>query len=107
MTSTPGATTSGLILPNADGPRPEKPAMLSLMSVGARIHWPDDRSSSSGQPSGSQPLAAIQRAPGATPTSGVNGPGPSPPTIVPIVWVPWPTLSHGSPPQTLLMSHQL
>ena len=59
------------------------------------------------QKKSSQPLAAIHWRPGATPMSGVNGPGPSPPTIVPIVWVPWPALSHGSSPQMPVGSHQL
>ncbi len=59
------------------------------------------------QPKSSHPLAVIHSAPGATPVSGVKGPGPSPPAIVPIVWVPWPTLSHGSPAHDLDGSHQL
>jgi len=78
-----------------------------LRSVGARTHWPEEMSAASVQPSVSQPFAAIQRAPGATPMSGVNGPGPSPPTIVPVTCVPCPTLSHGSGPQTPVGSHQL
>ena len=78
-----------------------------LRSVGARMNWPDDRSEVSVQPKSSQPLAAIHWAPGATPVSGVKGPGPSPPTIVPIVCVPWATLSQGSPGQLEDGSHQL
>ena len=41
----------------------------------------------------SQPLAAIHRASGATPIWFAP---PSSPTMVPMVWVPWPLLSHGS-----------
>ncbi len=62
--------------------------LFPAMSVGAMMNWPDDRSDSLVQPKSSQPLAVIHSAPGATPVSGVNGPGPSPPAIVPIVWVP-------------------
>jgi hypothetical protein len=51
------------------------------------MNCPDDRSDPSLQPKSSQPLAEIQVAPGATPMSG-SGPSRSPPTIVPIVWVP-------------------
>src|SRR6478609_5337760 len=61
-------------------------------SVGASIHWPEEISASS---EGQQPLAVIHFAPGATPTLLA---APSSPTIVPIVWVPWPSLSHGAPP---------
>ena len=71
------------------------------------MNSPDDRSASDVQPKGSQPLAVIHSTPGATPVSGVNGPGPSPPAIVPIVCVPWPTLSHGSPGHVFDGSHQL
>ena len=63
--------------------------------VGASIHWPDSSSALSEQLLDSQPFAAIQRAPGATPMLFAP---PSPPTIVPIVWVPWLLLSHGIPP---------
>ena len=62
--------------------------LLPSRSVGARMNWPAESSDSKLQPRSSQPLAAIQDAPGATPVSGVNGPGPSPPAIVPIVCVP-------------------
>ena len=73
-------------------------------SVGARTNSPGKQRDSV-QKKSSQPFAAIQRAPGATPMSGVNGPGPSPPTIVPIVWVPCCALSHGSSPQIPVGSH--
>ena len=78
-----------------------------LRSVGARTHWPDDSSDDSEQSTTSQPLAAIHLAPGATPMSGVKGPGPSPPRMVPIVCVPWATLSHGAASsQSPVGSHQ-
>lgn len=49
----------------------------------------------------SQPLAAIHLAPGATPM-------PFAPTIVPMVCVPWPLLSHGAAVgQTCAGSNQL
>ena len=57
----------------------------------------------------SQPFAAIQRACGATPIWLAPG-SPSSPTIVPIVCVPWPLLSHGTSdglPQTCDGSNQL
>ncbi len=76
-------------------------------SVGASIHSADSVSASSLQLLDSQPLAAIQVAPGATP---IWLPAPSSPTIVPIVWVPWALLSHGSSdglPQTSDGSNQL
>jgi hypothetical protein len=66
-----------------------------LRSVGARIHWPAASSEAVVQVLVSQPLAAIQRACGATPTWFAPG-SPSSPTIVPITWVPWSTLSHGA-----------
>src|SRR5829696_7487209 len=55
-------------------------------SVGATIHWPAPSRAASEQVLVSQPLAAIQRAPGATPIWLAP---PSQPTMVPIVWVPW------------------
>ena len=65
-----------------------------LRSVGSSIHSPDSmRAVSLGQ----QPLAAIHRAPGATP---IWLPAPSSPTIVPIVCVPWPLPSHGASPHS-------
>jgi hypothetical protein len=78
-------------------------------SVGARIHWPAASSAESEQKSVSQPLAAIQRAWGATPIWLVPG-SPSSPTIVPMVWLPCPTLSQGASdglPQTWEGSNQL
>src|SRR5690606_33913773 len=60
-----------------------------LASVGASTHWPAASSEASVQVLNSQPLAAIQRAPGATPM-------PFAPTIVPMTWVPWSLLSHGA-----------
>ena len=59
-------------------------------SVGASIHWPEEISAAS---EGQQPLAAIHFAPGATP---IWLAAPSSPTIVPIVCVPWPLVSHGA-----------
>ena len=76
------------------------------VSVGARVHWPLASRLASEHPLVSQPLAAIQRAPGATPIWLA----PSAPTIVPIVCVPWPLLSHGTEPsveQVRLGSYQL
>jgi hypothetical protein len=71
-------------------------------SVGAASHSNELISASTVQ----QPLAAIQRAWGATPIW--LGPGlPSSPTMVPMVWVPWPTSSQGEVPQTLRASNQL
>src|SRR6266511_4119894 len=64
-----------------------------LRSVGAITHWPAASSEVSEQLLTSQPLAAIHLAPGATPTWL---PAPSSPTIVPMVWVPWLLLSHGT-----------
>ena len=58
--------------------------------LGASIHWPDAISAAS---DGQHPLASIQVAPGATP---IWLAAPSSPTIVPIVWVPWPLVSHGA-----------
>src|SRR5215216_2862472 len=66
-----------------------------VRSVGARIHWPDASRAESEHEFVSQPLAAIQRACGATPIWFVPG-SPSSPTIVPIVCVPWLLLSHGT-----------
>src|SRR6476661_8800022 len=78
-----------------------------LRSVGATMNWPDDRSACVEQLFVSQPLAAIHVACGATPIWFVPG-SPSSPTIVPIVCVPWPLLSHGVPaPHTAEGSHQL
>src|SRR5262245_55079587 len=64
-----------------------------LRSVGARIHWADESSAKSLHVFVSQPLAEMNRAPGATPIWLAP---PSLPTIVPIVCVPWPLLSHGA-----------
>jgi hypothetical protein len=72
-----------------------------LRSVGASIHC-DERSSVSSL--GQQPLAAIQVTAGATP---IWLPVPSSPTIVPIVWVPWPFASHGPSGQEPWASNQL
>ncbi|URN06942.1 hypothetical protein LUW74_28900 [Actinomadura madurae] len=71
-------------------------------SVGASIHWPDATRSASVQVA--QPLAAIQRTPGATP---IWLPSPSSPAIVPIVCVPWPLLSQGAPSHLPEASNQL
>src|SRR6478609_11064314 len=70
-------------------------------SVGASIHSPDAISASS---EGQQPLAVIHFAPGATPIWLLP---PSLPTMVPIVWVPCSSTSHGAPPQVPLASNQL
>ncbi len=60
-----------------------------LRSVGRTIHWPAASREASEQVLSSQPFAAIHFAPGATPM-------PFLPTIVPMVCVPWPLLSHGA-----------
>ncbi len=76
-------------------------------SVGASIHWPAASSASFGQLLGFtvQALAVIHLAPGATPM--LLAP-PSPPTMVPIVWVPWPRSSQGTPAEhTPTVSTQL
>src|SRR5215204_5859703 len=78
-----------------------------LRSVGARIHWPEASSAASEQLLVSQPLAAIHRAPGATP---IWLPVPSSPSMVPIVCEPWLLLSHGASdgvPHTFDGSNQL
>src|SRR5262245_19491451 len=67
--------------------------LLPFRSVGARIHWPTARRELSEHPLLAQPRAAIQRAPGATPTWL---PAPSSPTMTPVVCVPCPTSSHGA-----------
>ena len=78
-------------------------------SVGARIHWPEASRAASEQEFVSQPFAAIQRAPRSD--ADLVRPGsPSSPTIVPIVCVPWPLLSHGTSdglPHTFEGSNQL
>ena len=73
--------------------------LAPLRSVGARIHCAEASRAVSEQLFVSQPLAAIHCAPGATP---IWLPAPSSPTMVPMVWVPWPLLSHGAAdgPQT-------
>ena len=78
-----------------------------LVLVGASIHWPEARSAAVSQELVAQPFDAIHFACGATPIW--FGPGsPSSPTIVPIVCVPWPLLSHGVRlPQTPVGSFQL
>src|SRR5206468_1046934 len=76
-------------------------------SVGASTHWPAASNDATVHESLSHPLAAIQRAAGATP---IWLPAPSSPTIVPMVCVPWKTLSQGATdgnPQTLAGSNQL
>ena len=70
-------------------------------SVGASIHSPDSISAAS---EGQHPLAWIQVAPGATPIWLAP---PSSPTIVPIVWVPWPSVSQGASPQVPEASKEL
>src|SRR5262245_28105224 len=74
--------------------------------VGASIHCALSPSATSVHTwSVSQPFAEIQRAPGATP---IWRPLWSSPTMVPIVWLPCPALSHGaSVAQTLTGSYQL
>src|SRR6266508_3390737 len=62
---------------------------------GARIHCADCRSAKSEQKLDSHPFEAIHSACGATPIWLAPG-SPSSPTMVPIVWVPWPLLSHGA-----------
>ena len=65
-------------------------ASVPLSLVGASIHWPDaTRPASEPQ----QPFDAIHLAFGATPIWFAP---PSSPTMVPIVWVPWPLLSNGA-----------
>src|SRR5687767_15037665 len=76
-------------------------------SVGASIHCAEASSAPSEHQFSSQPLAVIHCAPGATP---IWFSPPSSPTIVPIVWVPCPLLSHGvvdGEPQTKDGSNQL
>ena len=70
--------------------------------VGASIHWPAARSAFEAQDELAHPFAAIQRAFGATPIRFV----PSSPTIVPIVWVPCPLLSHGAAVHVPVGSYQ-
>ncbi len=65
-------------------------------SVGAMIHCPDASSDVWVHDVNSQPLAAIHRAPGATPTWLAPPSARSSPTMVPMVWVPCPLLSHGA-----------
>src|SRR5207247_1194363 len=80
-----------------------------LRSVGASTHWPEASSAAVEHELDSQPFAAIHLACGATPIWFVPG-SPSSPTIVPIVCVPWPLLSHGASdgfPQTFEGSNQL
>ncbi|OPZ60461.1 MAG: hypothetical protein BWY88_00486 [Synergistetes bacterium ADurb.Bin520] len=60
--------------------------------VGAAIHWALERRAASVQSEVLHPRAAIHRAPGATP---MEFPPPSP-TMVPMVWVPWPLSSAGA-----------
>src|SRR4051812_29500059 len=73
-------------------------------SVGATIHCPAASSEDSLHELDSQPFALIHFAPGATPIRLV----PSSPTIVPMVCVPWSTLSQGAAAgQTLPGSNQL
>ncbi len=69
--------------------------------VGASIHSPELMSASS---VGQQPLAEIQRAPGATP---IWLSPPSSPTMVPVTWDPWPSRSTGSSGDTPAASNQL
>src|SRR5262245_21206227 len=64
--------------------------------VGHVMNSAQVRSANSEHEFDSQPLHAIHSAPGALPMSFVKGPGPSPPTIVPIVCVPWPLLSQAT-----------
>ena len=68
--------------------------LLPSRSVGATIHCPDDSSADWEQLLDSHPLAAIQVAPGATP---IWFSPPSLPRMVPMVWVPCPLLSQGTP----------
>src|SRR5690606_26311725 len=77
---------------------------VPLASVGAAIHWPAASRWALEQEVLAQPLAAIHWAPGATPIWLVP---PSSPTMVPMVWVPWPLLSHGDAPHTPVGSNQL
>ena len=63
-----------------------------MRSLGASIHCPDCIRALSEQLLDSHPLAVIQVARGATPIWLEPR---SSPTMVPMVWVPWPTLSHG------------
>ena len=67
--------------------------LAPVRSVGATIHCPEASRDSRLQELDSHPLAAIHLAPGATPI--LLSP-PSSPTIVPMVCVPWPLLSHGA-----------
>ena len=63
---------------------PESATRLANQSKHASIQ------DSSPDPHESNPFAATNMALYATPMSSLKGPGPSPPTIVPMVWVPWP-----------------
>src|SRR5690606_17322505 len=79
-------------------------AFWPLRSVGATIHCPADSRWLLEQELVPQPLAAIHFAPGATPIWLLPPPSP---TMVPMVWVPWPLLSHGEAPQIPVGSCQL
>src|SRR5262245_27105513 len=83
--------------------------LLPLTSVGARMNWAQVSRAEFEQEFVSHPLQAIHFAWGAMPIWLTPG-SPSSPTIVPIVCVPWPTLSQGVfpfPPQTFDGSYQL
>src|SRR5687768_13835562 len=74
--------------------------LAPVESVGSSIHWPESINAVS---EGQQPFAAIHRTPGATPIWFA----PSAPAMVPIVWVPWPSVSHGAPSHSPATSYQL
>jgi hypothetical protein len=67
--------------------------LAPFASVGASTNWPEASSDADEQVFVSQPLAANHLAAGATP---IWLPAPSSPTIVPMVCVPCPLLSHGT-----------
>src|SRR5215470_8170919 len=76
---------------------------MEASSPGAMTHCAHAISDEPLQLFDSQPLHAIHFALGATPIWFAP---PSLPTIVPIVWLPWPMLSQGVPPQILAGSDQ-
>jgi hypothetical protein len=103
MIWTPGATRSGLrtngVPPSPGGlpcsaragPRLENGAMRSPGPMAPVIHSAAAMSVlRAASPYRSSALATTTRAPGATPT---GAPAAAPPTIVPMVWVPWPLSS--------------
>ena len=71
-----------------------------LRSVGSSIHCPEEISAAS---DGQHPFAAIHLTSGATPIWLA----PSAPAMVPMVCVPWPSVSHGAVAHSPAASNQL